>query len=157
MTVAISIAALAVSLSALLATRWRDRRDLLLRVHEQLSTTDQQRGRRLLSRIGRGTPVDGLTDQQYDLVNNALASLNTLGIYYHRRYINRNDVLELWADTLVRLAAPADKFLAASDTARGRRTRPQLNQLVKAAQQYKTGDGRWRRPRALGNTWARCR
>jgi len=48
MSITISIAALAVSLSAFLSSRWRDLRDLMLRVHERLVTRDQQRGRRLV-------------------------------------------------------------------------------------------------------------
>jgi len=143
MTVAISVAALAVSLSALLATRWRDRRDLLLRMHERLITTDQQRGRRLVYKMSEsGMRVEDLTDEQYELVNNALASLNTLGIYYQRRYVRRRDLLEIWSEALVSLLRPAETFLAHRDALPGGGRWPQLQVLAHDARQYLRQQGK---------------
>jgi hypothetical protein len=51
MIVAIAIAALVISLSTFVTSHWRDRRDLLLRVHHGLTTVDQQRGRRLAHQL----------------------------------------------------------------------------------------------------------
>jgi hypothetical protein len=40
--------------------------------------------------------VKELSDDEYVLINNALASLNLLAIYYQHGYVRRKDVLELW-------------------------------------------------------------
>jgi hypothetical protein len=141
MTIALSAAALAVSLSSFLATflaaRRRDRRDLLLRMHERLTTADQQRGRRLLYVMSEsGRLVEDLSDDDYELVNNALASLNTLGIYYQRRYVPRPPLLELYAETVLRLMRPAGPFLAHRDALRGRQQWPQLLVLAEEARKY---------------------
>jgi hypothetical protein len=108
MSIAISIAALAVSLSAFLSTRWRDRRDLMLRVHERLVTRDQQRGRRLVFEMSeKKTQVEDLSADDYELINSALAALDVLVIYYKRRYIRRKDVLEIWAAQVLRVVRAA--------------------------------------------------
>lgn len=147
MTVALSAAALAVSLSSFLvnflAARRRDRRDLLLRMHERLTTADQQRGRRLLYVMSEsGKRVEDLSDQDYELVNNALASLNTLGLYYRRRYVPRAALLELWAETLVRLMRPAEPFLAHRDAIRVGSIWPHLRVLAEDSRKYLRKHGR---------------
>lgn len=136
MTIAISTAALIISLIALLATRWRDRRDLLLRIHEHLVTADQQRGRRLIYIMSsERVRIEDLSDEDYVLINNALAALNVLGIYYQRRYIRRKDVLEFWALPVLRLLRAADAFLAHRDSFR-QPTWPQLRAFAADAQSY---------------------
>lgn len=147
MTIAISLAALAVSLSSFLttflATRRRDRRDLLFKMHERLTTADQQRGRRLLYVMSEsGRRVEDLSDDEYELVNNALASLNTLGIYYERRYVPRAALLELWAETLLRILRPAGPFLASRDALRGGSTWPQQYMLVEESRKYLRKQGK---------------
>jgi hypothetical protein len=134
-TIAISSLALAVSIVALYGTWWRDKRDMMLRFHEHLTTVDQQRGRRVLYKMYEsGRAVKDLKPEEYDLANNALASLNTLGIYYRRRYLRHGDLLEIWAETLLRLLAPADGFLVHRDALKGgRSTWPQLEILAAAA------------------------
>jgi hypothetical protein len=141
MTIALSAAALAVSLSSFLATflatHRRDKRDLLLRMHERLTTADQQRGRRLLYQMSEsGRQVEDMSDDEYELVNNSLASLNTLGVYYQRRYVPRPALLELYAETVLRLMRPAGPFLAHRDALRGRPQWPQLYFLAEESREY---------------------
>lgn len=140
----IAIAALAVSLSAFLTSRWRDRRDLLLRVHERLVTVEQQQARRLIHRLGeQGKRVEDYTDDEYAVVNNALAAFNVLGIYYKRRYIRRRDVLELWAVPLLRLMSPSAPFLAHRDSfTEGHLTWPELRDLAADAEIFLRRRGR---------------
>jgi len=141
MTIALSAAALAVSLSSFLANfltaRRRDKRDLLLRMHERLTTADQQRGRRLLYVMSEeGNRVNDLSDEEYELVNSALASLDTLGVYYQHRYVPRAALLELWAEPLLRLLGPAEPFLTHRDALRGGSTWPHLHVLAEDARKY---------------------
>jgi hypothetical protein len=137
MTIAISVAALAVSITTLLLSRRRDRRDLLLRMHEHLTTADQQRARRLLYLMSEsGRRVEDLSEQEHALINNALASLNTLGIYYQRRYVRRKDLLEIWAETVLRLLNPAGAFLTYRNALPGGSKWPQLHLLADDARKY---------------------
>ena len=142
MTVAIAIAALAVSVSTFLTNRWRDRRDLLLRVHERLTTADQQRGRRLIySKIARGIRPDDLDEDERAAINNALVTLDAIAIYYRRRYIRREDFLELWAVTVVRLVRAAEPFIAHRDALMGTSSLPSLRAFATDAEGYLTRKG----------------
>jgi len=81
-SLAISSAALALSLGAFLTSRWRDRRDLLLRIHDRMTTADQQRGRPLIYDMSeKHRRVEDLSEDEYVSINNVLGSLNSLGIY----------------------------------------------------------------------------
>lgn len=136
-SVAISAAALAVSLSTILATRWRNRRDLLLRIHEHLITADQQRGRRLIyEKVARGIRPEALDEGERTSINNALVSLDAMGIYHRRRYFRRKDLLELWALTVVRLVRAAEPFMTYSDALVGADSLPALRAFAVDAEQY---------------------
>lgn len=124
MTVAISLAALAISVIAIFLSvatgRARDRRDLLLRLHEYLSTPVQQRGRRLVHAMSENNrEVSDLTDEEYSLINSALASLDVAAMYWERRYMPRDAFLEAWAQPLVSLMRSARAFLAHRDALPG--------------------------------------
>jgi hypothetical protein len=111
--------ALTLSLAVFVHGRWRDKRDLLLRLHDQLVSAEKQKGRRLLYKMGeQQLRMEDLSDDDYLLINNTLAALNVLGIYYQRRYVNRKDVLEIWALTLVRTLLGAERFLASRECPR---------------------------------------
>jgi hypothetical protein len=147
MTVAISAAALAVSLSSFLATfltaRRRDKRDLLLRLHDRLTTADQQRGGRLVYVMSEdGKRVQDLSGDEYELINNALASLSTLGIYYQRRYVPRKALMELWAETVLRLMRSAEPFLAHRDAIRRGSVWPELQMLAEESRKYVRKQGK---------------
>jgi hypothetical protein len=136
-SLALSSAALALSLGAFVTTRWRDRRDLLLRMHDRMTAADQQRGRRLIYDMStKQRRVEDLSDDDYVSINNTLASLNNLGIYYRRRYVRREDLLELWALPVVRLMRAAEPFLAHRDELAGTRTWPELRTFALAAEKY---------------------
>ena len=82
------------------------------------------------------TSVKDLSDDDFDLINYALASLNTLGMYYRRRYVRRKDVLELWAIPVVRLMQAAEPFLDHRDEVAGRRVWPDLRAFASDAKKY---------------------
>jgi len=137
MTIAIAAVALAVSVSTFAATWWRDKRDLLLQVHDRLTTADQQRGRRLVYVMrDRGTGPEKLSADEHELINSALAAFNTLGIYYHRRYVRRQDVMDLWDASLVRIMSAAGPFLAHRGAAADGPTWPYLFVLADDARDY---------------------
>jgi hypothetical protein len=145
-SIAIAAAALAVSLSAFLASvltsRRRDKRDLFLRVHERLASTDQQRGRQLIHRMNeQHRKVADLTDEEYEAINNALSILNVECFYYARRYISRQDMLENWAHSIARVYEAAEPFVAYRDAqTAGARNWPALHKFAADARAYLGGD-----------------
>ena len=146
-SIAISIAALVVSISAFVASRYRDRRDLMLKIHDRLVAPDQRRGRRLIYQVREaGTAIDGLTEDQYALINNALSTLNVLGIYYERRYVARTDVLRFFALNVVRLMPAAEAFLAHRDQVVGTVSWPELRTLAADSANYLRRQGQEARP-----------
>jgi len=143
-SVAVAAAAFAVSLSTFLINRRRDRRDLFLRLHERLASVDQQRGRWLIhERLGRQHKrVEDLSDD-YEAINNALATLNIGCFYYVRRYISRKDWLEIWSVPIVRAIDAAQPFLAYRDAlVGGARTWPEMRQFAADARKYLQQRGR---------------
>jgi hypothetical protein len=117
MSVAIASAALAFSVATFITTfltnQRKDRRDLFLRIHEGLVSVDQQRGRHLIHEL-LGTQrknAGDLTDDQREAINNALSTLNVACFYYVRRYINPDDMLETWAESILRAFEAAEAFL----------------------------------------------
>jgi hypothetical protein len=137
MTLAISITALALSLAAFMTSSWRDRRDLMLRVHAHLTSVDQQRGRRqVYVASAERKRVEDLTDDEYVLINHAIAALNTLGIYYQRRYIPRKVALQFWAVPVLRLLSAAEPFLIHRDAFTGGKTWPELHAFADGARRY---------------------
>jgi hypothetical protein len=141
MTIAISIAAFVVSAATFSTSYWRDRRDLMLRVHERLTSIEQQRGRREIHRMGdQHKRVEDLTPDEYDKINNAIAALDVMAVYYKRKYIPREPMLEFWAEPVLRLMRAAEPFLSHRDRdwlgTTGRRTWPALHAFADDARKY---------------------
>lgn len=137
MSLAISFAALAFSFAIFLHGRWRDKRDLFLKLHEQLVAAELQKGRRLLYEMAaQQRDMADLSDDEYLTINHTLAAFNVLGIYYQRRYVSRKDVLTLWALPLVRTFAAAQPFLEHRDAHQGVPVWPQFRSLYNDAHGY---------------------
>ncbi len=137
MATALSCTAMVLSLYAFIHSRRKDKRDLFLRMHEQLVSPDKQRGRRLIyDMAATGRSVDDLTADEYEAINNALAYLDVLGVYYNNRYIRREDVMEMWALPIVRLMQAARPFLEHRDENQGTPVWPRLRNLAEDAQRY---------------------
>ena len=140
MAVAIALAALVISFSTFGTTYWRDRRDLLLRVHHGLTTVDQQRGRRLAHQLlgDQHYDVSALDADQFDLINSALAEMNNMAFYYRRRYIPRKPAMEFWAEPVVKLLDASAAFLAYRDAQRndGRQQWRELRAFADAARMH---------------------
>jgi|HubBroStandDraft_5_1064220.scaffolds.fasta_scaffold71487_2 hypothetical protein len=137
LSIAISAGALGVSLSTLVISRYRDRRDLLLKVLDRLTTPEQQNGRRLIHQMASaGVNIDDLTSEQYTQMNNAFATLNVLSIYYQRRYLRRKDVLALFALNVARIYRDGEAFLSHRRAFAGITPWPELDALAEDATTY---------------------
>jgi hypothetical protein len=117
-TTIISSAALLLSLTVFIQNRLNGRRDLLLKMHNQLLDADQQHGRRLLFLMTEGGQgATELPEEEFSAINQALSQLNVLAYLHRKRYVPRRDVIELWGLTTARawLAAEAVGFIALRD------------------------------------------
>ena len=97
----ISLVALGLSVFVLVDSRRLDRRDLLLKLHEQLNTKDRSIGRRLVYQLA-SQPVESWAADQFDQVNDALAYYDVIGMYVELGYVRKDDVLRLWAEPAYR-------------------------------------------------------
>jgi hypothetical protein len=129
----ISVVALGLSLFVLVDSRRLDRRDLLLRLHEQLNTQDRSTGRRLLYQLA-GQPVESWPDDQFDRVNGALAYYDVIGMYVELGYVKKDDVLRLWAEPAYRAWRAAQPFLDFRSRQGGSRPWPYFAQLAQDAE-----------------------
>jgi hypothetical protein len=102
-TLAISVTALVFSAFVFVHNRRNTRRELLLRVHEQLLAPDKQRARRALFEMGeKAQRPEDLTRDEFVIVNHALASFDMLGYLFYRRLVPRPDVVAMWGTTAMR-------------------------------------------------------
>ncbi|KAB2347239.1 hypothetical protein [Actinomadura rudentiformis] len=137
MSIGISIIALTFSLLVFFHSRWVNKRDILMRLHDEFLTRDKQVGRRLIYEMAeQQRSIDDLSFEEHVLINNTLASLNLLGIYYHRRYVRRADVLELWAMPLARIITAAQPFLEHRDRHQQAPIWPHLRSMCQDAERY---------------------
>ena len=139
MAVILSVAALLFSAFVFFYNRRSSKRELLLRIHEQLLAPERQHGRRVLfEMVERAeTPHDLKADDFRD-ANHALSLLGMLGFIYCKRYIPRHDVLDLWALTATRVVDAAEKsgFLALRDAQNGAPIWPYLRRFVDDARRH---------------------
>lgn len=139
MAVILSIAALLFSAFVFVYNRRSSKRELLLRMHEQLLSPERQHGRRVLFElVERNQTPENLTVEEFRDANHALSLLGMLGFIYCKRYIPRQDVLDLWALTTMRVVDAAEKsgFLALRDAQNGAPIWPYLRRFVEDARQH---------------------
>ncbi len=139
MAIVLSSIALLFSAFVFLYNRRANKRELLLRVHDQQLAADRQHGRRVLFEIvERSQPPEDLPDEDHRAANHALSVLDLMGFLYCKRYIPRRDAMALWARTAVRLvdAAEASGFLALRDAQNGAPIWPYLRRFTADARSY---------------------
>jgi len=141
----ISVVAVALTATTFVTNSWRGRRDLLLEVHERLTSIEQQRARRLLHQMSEaGTKVEDLKPDDRGEINNSLAFLNTVVIYYQRRYIPRKTLLQMWAVPVLRLMPGAERFIEYrnAEAGEGARTWQEIHDFKAIAVKYVRRTGR---------------
>ncbi|HEX5401197.1 MAG TPA: hypothetical protein VFX16_02720 [Pseudonocardiaceae bacterium] len=139
-TLAISLTALVFSVFVFSYSRYGGRRDLLLKIHDQLLAPDRQHGRRVLFEMHEeGRRADDLTPDEFLAVNHALASLDMLGYLFSRRYVSRRDVVSLWGTTALRAcqAAQDTGLLAMRDAQNRLPVWPYLRDLATSMVEHK--------------------
>src|SRR5689334_656080 len=118
--IALSVIALVFSIYTFIDNHMRDRRDILMKMHDLLISDDLQRGRYLLfDKIVDEDSVDRLSEQDYRDINRAIAAFNLLGIYVKNRYVSERDVMDAWGRSIYRSWIAAQPFLAHREKSHG--------------------------------------
>jgi len=75
-SIALSIAALAFSMYVFIVNRRRDKRDILIKMHEMLTSDRHQKGRHLLfEKVTDEPSVERLSDEDYRDINGAISGV----------------------------------------------------------------------------------
>lgn len=141
--IAVSVLAVTISLFSLLANRRKDRRDVFLKLHEQLISPELQNGRRVLFDLyARSGQVQDLSREDYTSANRALAMFDIAGLYCHKKYVSEAEILELWAAPLVRMKYAAEPFMRHRDAfSPGVPVWPHYRRLADHAEELLRGQG----------------
>lgn len=142
--------AAAIGVVALWRTHRVDRRNLVLKLCEQLLAPDMQRGRRLLHQYAASDADwwDVSTDaavEARDKINGALALFDMVGWYVEKRHVDPDAILELWSPALVRCWYRAyDPYLRVRRETEGWESFGYYERLVRKAERHleRTGNTR---------------
>lgn len=140
LTAAVAVLGVGLALSAALTNRGQRRRDALYRVHDLLTSTDQQRGRRLLFEAARAGQFPDLDSDEYATMNRAIATLDAVGLYARRRIVPRRWLLDIWHHPFTDIRPAAYAFIAyrRSRNNTGWRGGQRLEDLLDQASRYRT-------------------
>ena len=135
--IAISIGSLIVSVGGLLYTHSSKKRELFVKVFDDLLESDRQRGRQVLFEwCENASPQASWPAEDTRKANHALAWLELMSYLHNKRYISRRDSFAIWGVTAVRAyrAAEQSGFLAFRDGQHGESIWPHLGKFVRAAE-----------------------
>jgi hypothetical protein len=103
LSLVLSVTALTVSILGYRDSRRQDKRDIFLKIHENLIGSDKQHGRQILfEKVSDMASVEALSGDEYRLVNGALNTYESLGLYVRRGSVEERDVMEIWAVPIYR-------------------------------------------------------
>jgi hypothetical protein len=126
-----------VSAAAFGFTRYTDRRNLLLRIHELLLDLQNQRGRRLLHLVAAADDSDDLNEENRELINRALAMFDVLGFYVARRYVKFDDAHDLWGPAAILAWERAAPYIQDRRAAEQRPVWPYFERFAEDARRHR--------------------
>ena len=142
LSIVLSIVAVTFSIYVFIDSRMRDRRDILMKMHELLISNDLQRGRYLLfDKIVDEDSVERLSGQDYRDINRAIAAFNLLGIYVKNGYVNERDVMDVWGRSIYRSWIAAQPIIIDREKGHGYHSYPYFKFLAERARVTFTRSG----------------
>ena len=131
LSIVLSVAAFMFSMYVFIDSRVRDRRDLLIKMHEILISDDLQRGRHLLfTKVTDEASVDKLTSEEYRNINRVISVFSLLGLYVEKGYVSEQDVIDAWGWSIYRSWVAAQPFIAHREQHNGQRPGKYLELLA---------------------------
>jgi hypothetical protein len=136
-SIALSIVALLFSMYVFIINRQKDKRDILIKMHEMLTSDRHQKGRYLLfEKITDETSVERLSGEDYRDINGAISGFSLLGLYVQKGYVNKADVLDAWDVSIARAWEAARPFLAHREHKHGYNPHIGFEPLARDAQKH---------------------
>jgi hypothetical protein len=141
-SIVLSIAAFTFSIYVFVDSHKKDRRNILLSMHELLISDRHQKGRYLLfDKVTDEPSVERLSDQDYRDINGAISAYSLLGLYIENGYVNERDVLDAWAVSIARTWEAAKPFLAHREHKHGYNPHIGFEPLARKSQEYMARKG----------------
>jgi hypothetical protein len=135
----ISLLALVVGLVTIWIAAHQARLQTYARMHEALINGSASTGRRLLFTLDKTNKFPLPTDESeaWDHINQALATYDTLGVYFAAGLVPRRLVLRSWHHPLKAILGPARAFVAHRTALGIKQPWNGLNALLDKAEQFK--------------------
>ncbi|WP_304450848.1 hypothetical protein [Nocardiopsis sp. YSL2] len=115
-----AIAAISVFVADILIRKHSDRRNLLLKIHEEMTEIENQRGRRILIKLlEENKHTRRLEEKDREMVNKSLSLIDIMGYYCRKGYIEESEVLTLWGASFQRILPKAEEFARQMDAEKG--------------------------------------
>jgi hypothetical protein len=148
--------ALVLSVLAFLNSRRLDKRDLFLKMHENLLGELPMAGSRALGHIhDEASAILAVRDQEGSTaIYRALAGFDVLGLYVERGWVNERTVLEEWADSLSKYATPKRLWVEQRYPNKQFHSWPHDDDLADRASGFLAGTYR---PSRIRSAWRRAR
>ncbi|MEE2042227.1 hypothetical protein Q7689_02150 [Nocardiopsis tropica] len=109
--------------------------DLLLKLHQEMASTEHQQGRKILIDYARmGINAKNIAKDDRVAVNKALSMIDILGYYCKKKYVKESEILDLWETSLRKIAPKAQEFMGILDSEKGDTTWPYGRQLINKAE-----------------------
>jgi hypothetical protein len=138
----LSITASLFSIYVFMDNRKRDKRDVLIKMHEMLISEDLQRARYLLfEKVTDKASIQRLSDKDFRDINSAISAYNLLGIYLKNGYINERDVMETWGRSIYQAWMAAQPFLDHREERHGYRPARYFGLMADRAKEYLSSNG----------------
>jgi hypothetical protein len=112
LTVLVALAGILLALITALTNRNPRRRDALYRIHDLLTSNDEQEGRRLLYKAAADGVYPDMSDPEFATMNRAMATLNAVGLYVRRGIVPVRWVLETWHHAFADIKPAVEAFIA---------------------------------------------
>jgi hypothetical protein len=115
---------------------------------------DVQRGRYLLfEKVTDEASVEALSEQEYRDIHRAVGVFNALAFYLERGFLNKADVMDMWAQSIYRTLHAAQPLIDHRLHRTGYKPWPHLEQLANRTNTYLAREGAptlvfWRRSAA---------
>jgi hypothetical protein len=106
------LVAMTLTLTTILVSRGQRRRDAFSRVHDLLTSPEQQHGRLLLFEAARSGVFPAEGTEEFASMNRAIATLNSVGLYLRRNIVPRSWVLDAWHHPFRDIRPAVEAFLA---------------------------------------------
>ena len=110
LTVLVAVAGIALALITAITNRNQRRRDALYRIHDLLTSSDQQEGRRLLYKFADQGNYADAAEMEFASMNRAMATLNAVGLYVRRGIVPGRWVLETCSIRAAAMGSFRDRF-----------------------------------------------